>query len=366
MYKMTSASATYVSVVTDIPSFEVGCIASSGNNIYVSINNYNTGSGAIALYDTTGVLLNADFITTSDANFGGVCSMAFSNNYLYAVILGKQPTTPPKISVYNATTGELIHDSLVSGLNSYKFIAVSDNGNIYLSDPVNGISVYNATSGVEINDNFISGLNLPGAIAIGGDYLYVANYGGGTVGKYIATTGATINANFISGLIGPNAIVISDDGNYLYVANTTSTTVGMYNINDGSAVNDSLVEGLGGPEGIAIIGSILYIYSYFSEENKWPIGIFDVNDDLSLEPESDVGVDHASEYKLSWVGTDKTTGATVTGTYTYTISSTGYSYEDAHHASSEKSHDAIRDYLKKTVTPFYTKVHYIIENTSAN
>lgn len=285
---MTTASANFVSSFTNL-SFESGIIATS-NNLYVP-----TTTG-ISLFDTNGVIINASFITTSDANFGGVFSMAINANTLYAVItpiplsplnpiplssLNSIPQSSSKISVYNATTGELIQDSLISGLNGYKYIAVSDNGNIYLSDMVNGISVYDGASLLEINDNFITGLDEPGGIAIGGDYLYVANFGGSTIGLYNATTGATINANFISGLNVPNAIVISDDGNYLYVVNGSSSTVGMYNTSDGSAVNNNLVGGLNYPRGIAISGSSLYIYSYFYEENSnaynYGIGIYDVN-----------------------------------------------------------------------------------------
>ena len=274
-------------------------------------------------------------------------------------------------------------DSLVSGLNGFKYIAVSDNGNIYLSDMINGISVYDGASLLEINDNFITGLDEPAGIAIGGDYLYVANFGGTTIGKYNATTGATINANFISGLTGPNAIVISDDGNYLYVVNSRATTVGMYNTSDGSAVNNNLVVGLNYPGGISISGSSLYIYSYFYEENSndgnWCIAIYDVNiaeqvpGDALGEGEGGVGdtpdtgkIAHAAEYKLLWSGTDKTTGVAVTGSHTFTVNSTGESYEDAHYSSSETSHAFYRDYLRKNVTPFYRTVHYIIENTSTN
>lgn len=334
---MTTASANFVSSFTNV-SFGSGIIATS-NNLYVP-----TTTG-ISLFDTNGVINNASFITTSDANFGGVFSMAINANTLYAVItpIPLSPLNPipqssqssAKISVYNATTGELINDSLVSGLNGYKYnIAVSDNGNIYLSDMVNRISVYDGASLLEINDNFITGLDEPGGIAIGGDYLYVANFGGSTIGLYNATTGATINANFISGLTGPNAIVISDDGNYLYVVNSRATTVGMYNTSDGTAVNNNLVGGLNYPGGIAISGNSLYIYSYFYEENsnddKWSIGIYDVNIELPSI---------TANYSVKFYGIN---GEVIDGQITHTLSGNAT-------ASGDTQLDAFEE-VNKTVT----------------
>ena len=311
MYKMTTASANFVSSFTN-ELFESGIIATS-NNLYVPTTR------GISLFDTNGVAINARFITTSDANFGGVFSMAINANTLYAVIASlPPPNTPtsqssPKISVYNATTGDLIKDSLVSGLTGPNAIVISDDGNyLYVvNNDATTVGMYNTSDGTVVNNNLLGGLNYAGGIAIDGDYLYVANVGGNTIGLYHAITGKTINANFISGLTGPNAIVISDDGNYLYVVNSGATTVGMYNTSDGTAVNNNLVGGLNYPEGIAISGSSLYIYSYFYEENSndgnWCIAIYDVNieEQLPVDPESTLGdtgyagnIKHTAEYKL--------------------------------------------------------------------
>lgn len=86
----------------------------------------------------------------------------------------------------------------------------------------------------------------------------------------------------------------------------------------------------------------------------------------SLPPRENGTFYHAAEYKLLWSGKDKITGDAVTGSHTYTVNSTGESYEDAHYSSSETSHHVIRDYLKQNVTNKYSKVDYKIEHTSTN
>ncbi len=54
------------------------------------------------------------------------------------------------------------------------------------------ISEYNATTGNVVNASFITGLNAPHGLFVLGNDLYIANFGGNTVSEYDLTTGVAV------------------------------------------------------------------------------------------------------------------------------------------------------------------------------
>ena len=137
----------------------------------------------------------------------------------------------------------------------YPYNAVCDgNGHIFAVNwNSSSIGEY-TTSGAIINESLITGLQSPWGIALDGQGdLFVAsygNYGNGFIGEY-TTSGAVINASLISGLSGPYGIALDGAGD-IFVANNGNGTIGEYTTS-GEVVNASLISGLSGPFGIAII-----------------------------------------------------------------------------------------------------------------
>src|SRR5207249_4577811 len=92
-------------------------------------------------------------------------------------------------------------------------------GQIFVAGGTN-VAVYNL-GGSAINTSLITGLNSATYLAISGSNLFVTSTNGGTVGKY-TTAGATVNGSFVSGLFAPSDILGS--GDTLYVINFNSST----------------------------------------------------------------------------------------------------------------------------------------------
>jgi hypothetical protein len=125
---------------------------------------------------------------------------------------------------------------------------------LYVINNFGGVSEYNATTGEVINASFITGLIDPAGLAVKGNTLFVAN-SGGFVGKYDATTGAAINPGFITGLSQPFGLALL--GNTLFVANQAGRsrgagTIGTYDATTGAAINASFITGLSAPFGLAV------------------------------------------------------------------------------------------------------------------
>jgi hypothetical protein len=77
------------------------------------------------------------------------------------------------------------------------------------------VSQYDATKGEVISASFITGLNGPIGLAVTGPTafftsatLFVGNNGSATVGEYDAKTGLAINASFITGLNNPVGLAV--------------------------------------------------------------------------------------------------------------------------------------------------------------
>jgi outer membrane protein assembly factor BamB len=127
-------------------------------------------------------------------------------------------------------------------------------------NPIGFVNQYDASSGTLIKDHLITGLKTPTGLVVAGNTLFVANRDGGTVGAYDATSG-TGNANFITGLKEPMGLAVA--GNTLFVASSGTTGVGTvvaYNAGTGAAINPNpLITALNGPTGLAVTGNTLFV-----------------------------------------------------------------------------------------------------------
>ncbi len=214
-----------------------------GQNIYVA--NYN---GTIGEYNaTTGAVVNQSLVSGS----GGDIGIAISGSNLF--VTNRNGT----ISEYNATTGAVVNATLVSGLGSPWGIAVSG-ANLFVACGNTGtIGEYDATTGAVVNASLVSGLSSPEEVAVSGSNLFVVNWNTGTIGEY-TTSGGTVNASLVgpSGLNYPWGVAVS--GSDLFVTNTAASTIGEYTTS-GVVVNPALVAGLTSPSGITVSGSDLFV-----------------------------------------------------------------------------------------------------------
>jgi hypothetical protein len=165
--------------------------------------------------------------------------LAVSGNNLYALYVTGTGIVgglhlPSYVSEYNATTGALIHPTLVTGLANPKGLAVSG-GILYVGSAFSKtVGEYNATTGAAIKTALITSLNPPQSLAVSGGDLYVlfmsGTYAGSYVGLYNATTGAPINSSLVTGLAQPTAIAVSPplDGSYAGLATLSGTPSGLF------------------------------------------------------------------------------------------------------------------------------------------
>lgn len=221
----------------------------------IYVVNPNAG-GSILEYNLDGAPLNVPLITGVGPSVGVV----FSEGKLYVA-----RDDANVIGVYDATTGDTINGSLVSGTIQYPhFIAVS-NGHLYVADDGNArIGEYDATTGAAINPALVTGLISPSGIAISDGYIYVTGQFG-TIGKYDATTGATVNASLITGLGQPIDLAIFDG--HLFVTDYgggRGAFVGEFNL-DGTAVNRKLIDiPSSAPTGIDIFGGHIFVTNAYA------------------------------------------------------------------------------------------------------
>jgi WD40 repeat protein len=140
------------------------------------------------------------------------------------------------------------------------------------------VSKYNATTGEVINENFITGLDAPWGLALSGNILFVTNADSGTVGKYDATTGGAINAGFITGLDEPLPVAVS--GNSLFVSYTSGygSAVGEYDATTGAVINTNFITGPNVIFGLTVLGDKLFVTSLEKVRkgvNIYNIGAYD-------------------------------------------------------------------------------------------
>jgi PEP-CTERM motif len=256
----TSGATGQNTLVTVVPSDEgstpVG-VAVSGNNLFVLSSGSLLGGGQLSEYDaTTGATLNGSLpvslaVTTDIVASGG--------NLLVTNPEGNE------IGAYT-TSGTTVNAALVTGLKFPTVMAVSGN-DLFVANAgttaANGITdftpgsgsigEYNATTGAVIHKTLVTGLtstgnNYPVGITVSGGNLFVTNLT--SVAEYNASTGALESSSLLPGVAAPYGIAALE-GN-LFVVDASRSTIGEYTTS-GIAVNASLIIGLGSPSAITVV-----------------------------------------------------------------------------------------------------------------
>jgi hypothetical protein len=253
-----TAQNTLVPNLTDNAGGPVVGVAVSGNNLFVLIQGDPLGGGQLGEYNaTTGATVNASL------PIGGVDvvgDMVASGTDLFVV-----NNQADKISEYT-TSGTTVNASLVTGLKFPTAVAVSGNDLFVVNAGTGGngttqfapgsgtIGEYNATTGAVIHKTLVTGLtsngnNYPVGIAVSGGSLFVTNFNS-SVSEYNASTGALESSSLIPGVVAPYGIAAY--GGNLFVVDAAQSTIGEYTTS-GVAVNASLITGLGSPLAITVV-----------------------------------------------------------------------------------------------------------------
>jgi hypothetical protein len=236
----------------------------------------NTDGDTVGKYNiTTGGALNASFIT----GLNGPIGLALKGNILYVASTNNRGIYSAAVPImggagtvgeYNATTGEPLNVSLITGLDFPFGLAIKGNTLFVVNRGAGTVGEYNATTGQALNANFITGLNAPTGILVNGNTLFVANPAPdladgivadllpltfGKVGEYNATTGEAVDAEFITGAPPFDPIGLALLGNTLLVVDQSNGTVGQYNATTGEALNANFITGLTTPSFIVVKGA---------------------------------------------------------------------------------------------------------------
>ena len=208
-----------------------------GNILFVA-NTAALNSGLVGKYDaTTGGAINPGFVTGLKVSSGLAVE---------AITLLVADVFKDTVSEYAVSTGALINANFIENLHSPVALALFDEKSAFhgrrkilfvANSNTETIGKYNATTGETINASFITGLKRPIALALSGKKLFVANFNGKTGGEYDAETGAAINASFITGLKRPSGLAVSR--HELFVTDGLAGTVGKYNAETGAALASS-------------------------------------------------------------------------------------------------------------------------------
>jgi len=238
------------------------------SNPFVNVNGTMTGIACLngVLYVTDGF---DDSIRAFNATTGQPVS-GFSLTGVFSFVIGLTAANNTlyvangdagKVSTYSATDGHELNDTFVSaGVNGSTDLKVN-NGYLYVATPGdtvnrnNGtIGKFDATTGQVVSTSFISGLDTPYTLALSGNHLFVASALGDSVAEYDANTGLSINPTLITGLQDPLGMAV--DGSHLFIVNngTTDPTgfVNEYDLN-GNLLIDHFIPTIPDPWGIAIV-----------------------------------------------------------------------------------------------------------------
>jgi hypothetical protein len=133
-------------------------------------------------------------------------------------MLASRPQNGPYDYTGNAiaeytTSGVLVNASFITGLNFPEGVALDGKGHLFVVNSGSGTIGEYTTSGATVNASLITGLTTPTAIACDGlGHLFVANggtanWGSSSILEY-TTSGARVNGFLISDVLGPLGIVV--------------------------------------------------------------------------------------------------------------------------------------------------------------
>ena len=198
-------------------------------------NLFTVSGNTIGEYRTSGAVVNANLIP----NAGAIASAGFAVSGGYIYFVNGIGTVEQFTS-----SGSLVNDSLISGVNGLLGLAVSGN-NIYVTrgggnGNNNGVVAQYTTSGVLINASLYSGLEIPG-VSVNNGNLYVIQQ------PYVPALGGYASIDGIISIQGSIVGLAFDGGGNLFVAanlypsaNSPEGVVQEYNSN-GQPVNLSLI-----------------------------------------------------------------------------------------------------------------------------
>jgi len=228
-----------------------GSMAVDGNNHLFVVSTVFSGfepPWIVGQYDaTTGVTINANFLTVGRFTFG----LAAEKNNLFV------PGYFSGIQEYDSTSGSLTNSSF----NNSPFIdgiALDGLNHLYVINhgTTSGVGKYDSTTGASINASLVTGVEYPGSVAVDAmNHLFVTygnNGANDTIGEFDASTGAPIRPKFIAGFVGPMAV---DDQNHFFII-TNGSTVAEYDITTGNLLNPAFVSGLSGASSILFVAPV--------------------------------------------------------------------------------------------------------------
>lgn len=215
-------------------------LAISGNNLYVA----DTYDEEIAEYTTSGATVNTALITGLGFSGYPYYGLLVSDNILY--VAGASSVGEYSLS------GTPINASFIQG--HFTDLAISGNDLFVLAGGVDNATVeeYDATTGNLINGSLITGLYDTFRFAVSGGYIYTGSYANGSVSKF-TLSGAAVNSGLVTGLRDAGVADLAVLGNNLYIADVQTDSVGLYDATTGAAINPSLVSGVSNPDGILVV-----------------------------------------------------------------------------------------------------------------
>jgi hypothetical protein len=187
-------------------------IAISGSTMYVT---QNDGVGNVAVYNTSGGLINPTLITGMPNPAG----IVVQGGNLFVANFGSSFTGT--IGEYT-TSGAPVNPSLITGLEGAGGLASDGFGHLFVSDAFGSRVAEYSISGTLLNANFITGLSSPGYLYCDGNGdLYVCNQGNNTIGEY-TISGAVVNATLITGVLDPQGIIVVPEPSSLVLVLTAA------------------------------------------------------------------------------------------------------------------------------------------------
>lgn len=170
--------------------------------------------------------INANAVTAYNAATGAAATSGFTapTGLNQPTGLAVNATTLFVTNQGNSTVGAF---NLATGTAAAGFTTITVMGNprgvalygndLFVTTGYGTVGEYNATTGQVINASFITGLSTLGGLAVLGNRLLVANEGGNTVGAYGIPTLATLNnvptsssPNFLTGLNQPAFLAVGN------------------------------------------------------------------------------------------------------------------------------------------------------------